>query len=150
MRARQSWYGVKTVITVEEEEGIQVVNPISDIDPTETREIKSLDDARKAVFEVIMSVEGMEEETGFTPEDPNNPEILERLELLSMKKSLQKSVTKLPENLRQVIELRFYKCLTGNEVAEALNVTPSRISHMIREAVNKLRILMVAEGYNSL
>ena len=44
--------------------------------------------------------------------------------------------------------MRFYENMSGNEVAEALNVTPSRISHMIKEATKKLKVLMIAEGYN--
>lgn len=140
VRSRQSWYGVKSKVpgdnSVERE-----------LDPTETTEIKDLDDARKAVFEVIMSVEGLEEDLGFNPPDPNHQEHLERLELLSMKKSLRKSIDKLPENLREVIVLRFYENKSGNEVAEKLGVTPSRISHMIKEATKRLKMFMVGEGY---
>lgn len=149
IRSRQGWYGVKTVVAVDgspeatPEGAAEQATP----DPTETTEIKSFDDARKAVFEVIMSVEGMEEELGFSPADTNQVDELERLELLSMKTSLKKSVSKLPSNLREVIELRYYDCLSGNEVADKLGVTPSRISHMIKEAVKKLRVSMVAEGY---
>lgn len=149
IRSRQGWYGVKKVTSLDkptqEAESIE-----EEIDPTETRVINNIQDARKAVFEVIMSVEAMEEDLGFNPSDPNHQEHLDRLELLSMKQSLTKAVKKLPENLREVVELRFYDSLTGNEVAEKLGVTPSRISHMIREAVSKLRVLMVAEGYDTL
>lgn len=152
IRSRQSWYGVKKVISVKEnsiDSKDPNTKPVDSRDPTETTVIKSVDDARKAVFEVIMSVEGMEEDLGFSPADPNAQEELERLELVSMKNSLKKSISKLPENLRKVIEMRFYTNLSGNEVAEKLDVTPSRISHMIREATKKLKVLMIAEGYNS-
>lgn len=149
LRSRQTWYGVKKVASVDGSEAWGESPDKEEKDPTETTVIKSIEDARKAVFEVIMSVEAMEEDLGFSPSDPNNQEELERLELLEMKASLQKAVSKLPENLRKVIELRFYKNLSGNEVADELKVTPSRISHMIREAVSKLKVLMVAEGYSS-
>lgn len=147
VRSRQSWYGVKKVVSVDAE---PTQNQNSDRDPTETTEINNLDDARTAVFEVIMSVDSMEEDLGFSPADPNGQDEIERLELLEMKQSLSKVISKLPDNLRKVVEMRFYKNLSGNEVAEKLDVTPSRISHMIREAVKKLRVLMVAEGYSSL
>jgi RNA polymerase sigma factor (sigma-70 family) len=153
VRSRQSWYGVKKVIAVDKDSK-DTKDPLqksdSSKDLTETTTINSVDDARKAVFEVIMSVEGMEEDLGFSPADPNSQEELERLELISMKNSLKKSIAKLPENLRKVIEMRFYTNLTGNEVADKLNVTPSRISHMIKEATKKLKVLMIAEGYNSI
>jgi len=154
VRSRQSWYGVKKVVAVRED-SIDAKDPNAKAtgdgrDPTETTVIKSVDDARKAVFEVIMSVEGLEDDLGFSPADPNAVNELERLELIGMKNSLKKSISKLPENLRKVIEMRFYKNLSGNEVAEQLEVTPSRISHMIREATKKLKVLMVAEGYSTL
>ena len=151
VRSRQTWYGVKKVVAVDQKDEIVPDDIASErYDPTETTVIKTLDDAKKAVFEVIMSVEAMEEDVGFTPEDTNNPHILEHLELLSMKNSLKKSVSKLPSNLKKVIELRFYQNLPGNDVANQLGVTPSRVSHMIREAVSKLKVLMIAEGYNEL
>jgi RNA polymerase sigma factor (sigma-70 family) len=149
IRSRQGWYGVKTVVSVDGKEEEALPSDNSNIDPTETTEINSLDDARKAVFEVIMSVEGMEEDLGFSPADANGVDELERLELIAMKNSLKKSVSKLPQNLREVIEMRYYDCLSGNEVADKLGVTPSRISHMIKEAVKKLKVHMVAEGYTS-
>ena len=154
LRSRQSWYGVKKVVTWDDLDVSPGKQSESEgeaaKDPTETTVINNIDDARKAVFEVIMSVEGLEEDSGFSPVDPNSEEHLERLELLEMKSSLQKAISKLPDNLKQVIEMRFYTNLSGNEVAERMQVTPSRISHMIREAVKKLKVLMVAEGYSSL
>ncbi len=152
LRSRQSWYGVKKVVTWDDLDVSSEKQSESspEKDPTETTVINNIDDARKAVFEVIMSVEGLEEDSGFSPADPNSEEHLERLELLEMKSSLQKAISKLPDNLKQVVEMRFYSNLSGNEVAERMQVTPSRISHMIREAVKKLKVLMVAEGYSSL
>ncbi len=151
IRSRQSWYGVKKVVSWDDLDGDSPKKEeTAEKDPTETTVINNIDDARKAVFEVIMSVEGLEEDSGFSPADPNGEEHLERLELLEMKSSLQKAIAKLPDNLKQVVEMRFYSNLSGNEVAERMQVTPSRISHMIREAVKKLKVLMIAEGYNSL
>lgn len=143
MRSRQSWYGVKRT----EPTPAASKKKKKTKDSSETTEIKNVEDARKAVFEVIMSVESMYDDSGFSPEDKNSPEYLEHLELLEMKESLKKSINKLPDNLRKVIEMRFYQDMSGNEAAEALGVTPSRISHMINEAVKKLKVLMVGEGY---
>ena len=144
LRKRQSWYGVKRSAPNPDAAKAQKKK---EADSTETTVIKTSDDARKAVFEVIMSVEGMEEDLGFAP-SANTEDHLDRLELLAMKDSLKKSINKLPDNLKQVIVKRFYENLSGNEVAEALNVTPSRISHMIKEATKKLKVLMIAEGYD--
>ena len=148
LRSRQGWYGVKHVTPTENSPEAKAEKEAKEADKGITK-INNMDDARQAVFEVILSVEGLEEEAGFNPKD-QSPEVLEQLELVSMKNSLKKSVSKLPENLRDVISLRFYHGLSGNEVAKKLGVSPSRISHMIRESVKKLKVLMVAEGYTSL
>ena len=150
LRSRQSWYGVKKVVALDKD-SIDATGAKSKAETgTAREEVKTADDARRAVFEVIMSVDSMAEDTGFSPADPNGVDESDRLELLSMKNSLKKAVSKLPDNLRKVIELRFYSNASGNEVAEKLGVSPSRISHMIKEATKKLRVLMVAEGYDSL
>ena len=138
IRSRQSWFGVKKTDSSSKSKAAA--------DSTETTIINTADDARKAVFEVIMSIDSMHDDSGYSPSD-DSPEHLEHLELLEMKASLKKSVSKLPDNLRDVIEMRFFKNMGGNEVAAKLGVTPSRVSHMISEAVKKLRIFMVAEGY---
>lgn len=150
LRSRQSWYGVKKVVALDKD-SIDATGTKSKQETGSAREeVKTIDDARRAVFEVIMSVDSMAEDTGFSPADPNGVDESDRLELLAMKNSLKKAISKLPENLRKVIELRFYHNASGNEVAEKLNVSPSRISHMIKEATKKLRVLMVAEGYDSM
>ena len=142
LRKRQSWYGGKRTAPSHDS-----AKTNKEADPTEPTVIKTADDFKKAVFEVIMSVGGKEEDLGFAPAD-NSEDHLDRLELLAMKNSLKKSVDKLPENLKKVVVMRFYENMSGNEVAEALNVTPSRISHMIKEATKKLKVFMIAEGYN--
>lgn len=150
VRVRQAWYGVKKTDPGSKSAGTKVAPKAKkgkNSDPSETTVINTVEDARKAVFEVIMSVESLEEDVGFTPADENAAEHLEHLELLEMKDSLRKSVAKLPDNLKRVIEMRFYEGLSGNEAAEKLNVTPSRISHMINEAIKRLKIFMTAEGY---
>lgn len=150
LRSRQSWYGVKKVVALDKDSIDATGAKSKEETGTAREEIKTYADTRKAVFEVIMSVDSMAEDTGFSPADPNGVDESDRLELLSMKNSLKKAVSKLPDNLRKVVELRFYHNASGNEVAEKLNVSPSRISHMIKEATKKLRVLMVAEGYDSM
>jgi RNA polymerase sigma factor (sigma-70 family) len=150
LRSRQSWYGVKKVVALDKDSIDATGAKAKESTGNAREEIKTPDDARKAVFEVIMSVDSMADDTGFSVADPNGVDQSDRLELLSMKNSLKKAVSKLPDNLKKVIELRFYHNASGNEVAEKLGVSPSRISHMIKEATKKLRVLMVAEGYDSM
>lgn len=145
MRSRQTWYGVRRTEIVPGAE--PKAAETEDSDELKIEDIHTMDDARRAVFEVIMSVETLEDEAGFSPSDTSDPRMLDYLEMLEMKQALVKAVSKLPDNLKRVVQMRFIDELTGNEVAEQLGVTPSRISHMINEAVRKLRVLMAAEGY---
>ncbi len=141
MRSRQTWYGVKRT------EAAPAATTEVASESQELEEVETLDDARRMVFEVIMSVETLEDEMGIGTADDSDPKMLDYLELSEMKQALVRAVNKLPDNLQRVVKMRFIEELSGNEAAEALGVTPSRISHMINEAVRKLRVLMAAEGY---
>ncbi len=148
MRSRQTWYGVRRTEIVQTTADSKTTEAdIEDSDEMKIEDVQTMDDARRAVFEVIMSVETLEDEAGFSPSDTSDPRMLDYLEMVEMKQALVKAVSKLPDNLKRVVQMRFIDELSGNEVADKLGVTPSRISHMINEAVRKLRVLMAAEGY---
>ena len=72
---------------------------------------------------------------------------LARLELMELKAALKRSIEKLPPKHKQVIELRFYEGKKGNYIAAWLGVTPSRVSHMIQDAIEKIRQSLTAEGF---
>ncbi len=146
MRSRQTWYGVRRTEIVPAP-GVKDASAEEVPDEIGENDIHTMDDARRAVFEVIMSVETLEEDAGYSPADTSDPRMLDYLEMVEIKRALVKAVSKLPDNLKRVVQMRFIDELSGNEVAEKLGVTPSRISHMINEAVRKLKVLMAAEGY---
>ena len=73
---------------------------------------------------------------------------LARLELLELKAAVKRAIDKLPPKHKRVIELRFYEGKSGNDVAAELNVTPSRISHMIQDAIEKVRQSLSKEGFD--
>jgi len=72
---------------------------------------------------------------------------LAKLELRELQAAIKRAIVKLPPKHKKVMELRFYEGKRGNDVASELGVTPSRISHMIQDAIEKIRQTLSAEGF---
>lgn len=139
LRTKYNWYGIKQTQQKEESKLAQdemfsegVVYDISEQEATEK------------VFETILYLEDMPVEK---PIEEMDTDELARLELKELKQAIKRAVEKLPEKHRMVMELRFYQGKRGNDVAEELGVTPSRISHMIQDAIEKIRQSLAAEGF---
>ncbi|MFM1650840.1 FliA/WhiG family RNA polymerase sigma factor [Brevibacillus sp. B_LB10_24] len=60
-------------------------------------------------------------------------------ELGSLKEVLSRSIDKLPEKERLVVSLFYFEELTLTEIAEVMNLSPSRISQLHSKAVSRLR-----------
>ncbi|HEY9886004.1 MAG TPA: sigma-70 family RNA polymerase sigma factor [Vampirovibrionales bacterium] len=65
--------------------------------------------------------------------------IEEAAELNEMKKAVMEAIALLPENYREVIEMRFYRGLKGIEIAERLGVSSTRVTRIIQDAVNLIK-----------
>ncbi len=57
----------------------------------------------------------------------------------NMKEVLSKSIDKLPEKERLVVSLFYFEELTLSEIAEVMNLSPSRISQLHSKAIFRLR-----------
>ena len=145
LRSKYNWYGVKQT---------QGKSKDSDSDSDEyPKEIVNEEDvheytpseAKEKMFETILYLEDFSHET-VTKEQMTSDE-LARLELLELKSAVKKAIDQLPAKHKQVIELRFYEGKRGNDIATWLGVTPSRVSHMIQDALEKVRQLLAKEGY---
>ena len=55
------------------------------------------------------------------------------------KLALREAVAALPDRERQVIELRYFRCLTQDKTAQILNVSQVQISRIEKKAMEKLR-----------
>ena len=145
LRTKYNWYGIK--YTKSKDEPFQQ-------DSDYPREIASEEDvgelteedAKEKVFESILYLEDFSGEA--TPVEQMTIDELAKLELNELKHAVKRAIEKLPPKHRRVMEMRFYEGKRGNDVAVELGVTPSRVSHMIQDAIEKVRQSLIAEGFS--
>lgn len=143
LRYRYKWYSLKQVSETKEEDGpaAGTGDPLDnafDVDKTHVRE---------AVYETILSVDGMMDaenpheikDNAYTPE--------ENSELKEMSKVVKEAIAKLPEREKQIIEARFYKNMKMREIGEVFNISPSRISRIVQSGLDKIKVELVRRGY---
>ena len=104
------------------------------------------DEENEKVFETILYLDDFQRETA--SKEQLTVDELARLEFAELKAALKRAIDKLPSKHKQVIELRFYEGKKGNDIAAWLGVTPSRVSHMIQDAIEKVRQSLAAEGFD--
>jgi RNA polymerase sigma factor (sigma-70 family) len=103
---------------------------------------------REAMYETILSVDGMMEadnphelkDNSYTPE--------ENTELKEMAKVVRDAIAKLPERERQIIEARFFKNMKMREIGETFNISPSRTSRIVQSGLDKIKVELQRRGYN--
>lgn len=144
LRTKYNWYGVKQEKEKTSKEGFEGDYPREIASEGEQEEI-SQEEATERVFETILYLEDFPRET-VTPEQMAGDE-LAKLELLELKAAVKRAIDKLPPKHKKVMEMRFYEGKRGNDVASELGVTPSRVSHMIQDAINKVRQTLKVEGF---
>ncbi|MBI2995982.1 MAG: sigma-70 family RNA polymerase sigma factor [Candidatus Melainabacteria bacterium] len=147
LRVKYNWYGVKQNQLKDksseafEEEGEYP----KELTGEDSYNNLSKEEANEKVFETILYLEDFPTETA-TKEQLTTDE-LARLELQELKEAVKRAVDKLPPKHKRVIELRFYEGKRGNDIASWLGVTPSRVSHMIQDAITKVRQTLSQEGF---
>jgi RNA polymerase sigma factor (sigma-70 family) len=146
LRSRYNWYGVRQSKGKEkEEEYSEKGYQFEEIDGEEfSEEVKHT--AQEKVFETILYLDDLT--VGNKAHDEMTPDELAKLELVELKAAIKRAIDKLPEKHKKVIELRFYEHKKGNDVAAALGVTPSRVSHMISDAIEKVKQSLSEEGFS--
>lgn len=147
LRTKYNWYGVKQTRSKDNEyEGGVAGDYPKEIAGEEEGYDLTKEEAAEKVFETILYLEDLTHEN--IPHDQVDKDELARLELLELKAALKQAIEKLPPKHRKVIELRFYEGRRGNDVAAELGVTPSRVSHMIQDAIEKVRQTLSQEGFH--
>jgi RNA polymerase sigma factor (sigma-70 family) len=148
LRYRYKWYSLKQVSmdTSEPEtataaggEGEDEVNAGFQTEKTKVRE---------AIYETILSVDGMMEAENphEIKDDAYTPE--ENSELKEMAKVVREAISKLPEREKQIIEARFFKNMKMREIGETFGVSPSRTSRIVQSGLDKIKIELQRRGYN--
>ena len=143
LRTKYNWYGIKQARAKGEDDDLSYPREItSEKDPSDL----TVEEATEKVFETILYLEDFSGEA--TPVEQMTVDELARLELSELKAAVRRAIEKLSPNHRRVMEMRFYEGKRGNDVASELGVTPSRISHMIQDAIEKVRQSLLKEGFS--
>lgn len=103
---------------------------------------------REAVYETILSVDGMMEaenpheikDNAYTPE--------ESTEVKEMAKVVREAITKLPPREKEIIEARFFKNMKMREIGETFGISPSRTSRIVQSGLDKIKLELQRKGYN--
>lgn len=147
LRTKYNWYGIKQekAKTAKDEESAKDVNYPREIAGEEGLQEISEGEATERVFETILYLEDFPREEALVEQMASDE--LAKLELLELKAAIKQAIEKLPPKHKKVMEMRFYEGKRGNDVASELGVTPSRVSHMIQDAINKVRQSLKMEGF---
>jgi RNA polymerase sigma factor (sigma-70 family) len=95
----------------------------------------TLSEIREAVIDTVVSFE----ESSFEIADDQAIDPAEAIELAELKKAINEAIALLPDNYRQVIELRFYRGLKGVEIADRLGISSTRVTRIIQDAVDLIK-----------
>ena len=145
LRTKYNWYGIKHTKSKDEPFQQDSGYPREIASEEDVGELTE-EDAKEKVFESILYLEDFSGEA--TPVEQMTIDELAKLELNELKHAVKRAIEKLPPKHRRVMEMRFYEGKRGNDVAVELGVTPSRVSHMIQDAIEKVRQSLIAEGFS--
>jgi RNA polymerase sigma factor FliA len=90
----------------------------------------------------VLDLDEKDEETGLSAIDlvkDSAANALDQFEAKQVRKSLAKSIDKLPERERQVVALYYHDELNMKEIGEVLGVSESRVSQLRTQAIVRLR-----------
>jgi len=131
LRNRYKWYTFKHTKTAVEtdEEGNQL-----DMSP---------DKVREAVYETILSIDGIAESSdGDSPfEVVRDHSALpdEKLELQELGKAIREAIKQLPPKERIIVEYRFYRNLQVKDIAAQVGLSSSRVTRIVQASLNTVR-----------
>ncbi|MBI3590439.1 MAG: sigma-70 family RNA polymerase sigma factor [Candidatus Melainabacteria bacterium] len=146
LRSKYNWYGVKQ--TQAKEKSFENDTDAYPKEIASEGDLGSMteEEATEKVFETILYLDDFTRET--VSQDQLTTDELAKLELMELKAAVKRAIDKLPPKHKKVIELRFYEGKRGNDIASWLGVTPSRVSHMIQDAIEKVRQSLLSEGFS--
>lgn len=147
LRSKYNWYGVKQVKARASDEEYSPPADSAEHDENTGSDSPTVspEEATERVFETILYLEDFQRET--VSKEQMSSDELAKLELLELRDAIKRAIDKLPAKHKRVIELRFYEGKRGNDIATWLGVTPSRVSHMIQDAIEKVRQSLSVEGF---
>ncbi len=125
LRSRYKWYGVKQQKTF-----------LTDDDRSELRD---------AIYKTVLSTDDMYDgERTFEIKDiKKTPE--ENCEFSMLSSSIKSAVMTLPQRERDLIESKFFKDKKLHELSDEFSISPSRISRIIKQGLDKIKDELVKE-----
>ena len=154
LRYRYKWYSFKNTETESElhQQSSGVGTDASDFSSEDGFDDGFAPDAgqlREAVYESILSVDGMmESETPNEIRDGGlNP--AEQTEQTEMGRLVRDCMTRLPERERDLLEARFFKNMRMREIGQQFGISPSRASRVVQSALTKIKVELQKKGITS-
>lgn len=133
LRSRYKWYTLKHTKETTENTG----------ETDEDGNKKSPESVREAVYETILSIEGISEGADgesnydFISDDSATPD--ERLEIVELGRAIKRAIATLPEKERMIVECRFYKHMQVKDIADQVGLSSSRITRIVQASLNQVR-----------
>ena len=125
LRSRYKWYGVRQQkVTLTEDERSELQN---------------------AIYNAVLSTDELyDSEHSFEIKDVRqNPE--ECCEFSMMSDCIKNAVMTLPQRERDLIESKFYKDKKLHELSDEFSISPSRISRIIKQSLDRLKDELIKE-----
>lgn len=147
LRYRYKWYSLKQVSMDAGQESGDTAQAAGDDEVAAGFEGEKTK-AREALYETILSVDGLMEaenpheikDNAYTPE--------QNTEMKEMAKVVREAIAKLPEREKQIIEARFFKGMKMREIGETFGISPSRTSRIVQSGLDKVKLELQRRGYN--
>lgn len=124
LRRRYRWYSLSHQITDEQAREIDNLNKIN---------------IREAIYETILSINDLSEAENPKQIKDSSSTPDENLELKELSKAIKKTISKLPNKERIILEKRFYKGEKVKDISKDLKISPSRVSRIIQTGLDKVK-----------
>lgn len=151
LRHRFKWYSIKN----KSSEGDPMIEGVAESDDSNDNDSADFSispgKVREAVYETILSIEGLAAAASDTSspfdfiKDPSAmPD--EKAEIVEMSRLIKQAIAKLPPKERTVVEYRFYRNMQAKDIATAIGLSPSRITRIVQASLNNIREYLKDHG----
>lgn len=128
-----------------EEPTEEQISEFTNIDTSKIHEVLELE-ALKSIFSLDQTVSNFNDDDDFTLIDKiPSGDYREFLASRENKIMLKDAINKLPNDLKEIIELNYFQDFNQREIAEKLNISQMQVSRKIKKAISKLYELINKE-----
>lgn len=145
LRNRYKWYSLKHSVKDDENKEDNGENGIN----------LAPDKVREAVYETILSIDGLAEAASdndspfdFVKDTSILPD--EKLEISELGRVIREAIASLSPKERTIVEYRFYRNMQVKEIAMQVGLSSSRITRIVQSSLNHVRDYLKKRGLNGL